>query len=983
MVDLVQFFDAIHPPGGWRCLFTLPNRQHYWFQSSIDMARVALHLDKQGLAVFYACATFTRKERKQGYVHKIGGFWYDIDAGLAKAYASPGEAYGALEAYRGAAALPPATLCISGGGLHAYWTLRDPLGASEWLDAAHRLRALAVRYGLKIDPSSTIDSARILRPPGTANRKLLDAAGRKLADVGGPERLVIGGPLKGPYTRDELAPLFGKEVIRAQDIIFAAYKKPASKQSAPRPHKTPPPANLAALGPAPAFLQNQGKDRDALNVRATEPDPDVGALADRCAQMSRLRGTQGVIPEPEWYAALGVLAYCGVPGRQAAHEWSSGDPRYRAVDTDAKLDQYAANAAGPTTCVRFTELNPLGCAGCQYAGKITTPKQLGYPMSAAAIAPAPLAVELPYLPPPFMWVRQRLCVTRKPTDDDPTTHHVISVYPIVVDELAEGEKTRKISAVFRSWEPMAAAWRDFSISLGDVVGTGGKGKIADHGVAIPEPRWRDFQRFINAMMTHHRGTKRYGVRYEQFGWKETPDGPGFVIGNQLYLASGSTAAIHGNEEVMRRGALMEATGDLKAWSAAANALLAPSGMEAHRFMALCSFAAPLYHFTGEPGAPCVHGASRGSGNAKTTVLEIIQSAWGARDATSIVERDTAVAKFITLGTLANLPVCFDEMRFATPEEAKHYVLQTTLGRDKQRGTIDGHLRSDPLGWSTIHISASNLSLVDMVRSDGAEVAQAARIFEFTMVLPTGLKTTQGDELRRTIKANKGVAGRAFIQHVLRHYAAVRDEVRAQMRNLEEQMTAGPDERFVLRTFACVAVAARIVRETGILALDDAGVMRWALEQQKGNAGRLQADSIMDGGAVVGRLLNEWYGQNTLVMPSAVVEGRPNSTVHPLLSPRSELHVRIDKDTRRVLVDIVAVRKWMQEKNYSFTEILKELKGLGVMLDDRVRRTLGAGTEHAVGQTWCWLLDGNHPLLATLVDLDIQPGGNVVVMRGAR
>jgi hypothetical protein len=59
----------------------------------------------------------------------------------------------------------PSIAVRSGGGLHAYWSLREPLTPAEARDACRRLA-----HRLGGDMRST-DAARILRPPGTINHK--------------------------------------------------------------------------------------------------------------------------------------------------------------------------------------------------------------------------------------------------------------------------------------------------------------------------------------------------------------------------------------------------------------------------------------------------------------------------------------------------------------------------------------------------------------------------------------------------------------------------------------------------------------------------------------------------------------------------------------------------------------------------------------------------------------------------------------------
>lgn len=79
------------------------------------------------------------------------------------------------------------------------------------------------------------------------------------------------------------------------------------------------------------------------------------------------------VPEPEWYAGIGVLKYC-TEGADLIHEWSKGYNGYGFEETQRKIEQWAA---APTTCQHYGSINPSGCVGCSYNGKIKTPIVLG------------------------------------------------------------------------------------------------------------------------------------------------------------------------------------------------------------------------------------------------------------------------------------------------------------------------------------------------------------------------------------------------------------------------------------------------------------------------------------------------------------------------------------------------------------------------------------------------------------------------------
>jgi hypothetical protein len=80
-----------------------------------------------------------------------------------------------------------------------------------------------------------------------------------------------------------------------------------------------------------------------------------------------------------------VLAFAD-DGERFAHEWSQGDARYSATETNRKLSQ-ARKLTGATTCSRFEQLNPAGCQGCPFKGEIKSPISLGYEVQQTAPPP--------------------------------------------------------------------------------------------------------------------------------------------------------------------------------------------------------------------------------------------------------------------------------------------------------------------------------------------------------------------------------------------------------------------------------------------------------------------------------------------------------------------------------------------------------------------------------------------------------------------
>jgi hypothetical protein len=320
-----------------------------------------------GHSVYHACANFIEArhdpkgtpnaQRRYGRTKKnvrgAKALWLDLDAGTGKPYANAEEAHRALLEFCKKANLPSPMIVRSGNGLHAYWPLECSLDRGTWERHARGLKTLCIKYDLHVDHNRTTDISSVLRTPGTHHRK-------------GEAKEVLCGSMVGPF------PISAFPITVVADP-GSRTKAHISKQSnLPDPFRLPLPGYLRALpdsGRVEAVIRSIDRGRDF--------GPASGAVAaGHCGQLAEFRDKQGQIPEPLWYAGLGVLAHCA-DGDQLGHDWSRGDLRYTERETQERLDR--ARQFGPTTCKRFRELSPAGCRRCPWSRKISSPIALGRP----------------------------------------------------------------------------------------------------------------------------------------------------------------------------------------------------------------------------------------------------------------------------------------------------------------------------------------------------------------------------------------------------------------------------------------------------------------------------------------------------------------------------------------------------------------------------------------------------------------------------
>jgi hypothetical protein len=358
-----NFLRLILPELGYyvALIITSEGRKQNRFAKTIpELWRTMKEADEAGHTAYHACATFkeARYDRKETphSTRRFGrtklnavwakSLWADIDAGPGKPYSDSQDAGKAVHEFCRTAGLPLPLFVLSGLGLHIYWPLQQSVDRATWERYAHGLKALFERHGLQADPTSTANIVAVLRTPGTHHRK-------------SGIREVLCSSFVGPF------PI---EVFKSLPDYVSSSPRWSRSTHARKLLFGEVPAYLAVL-PRKNLAQIAIKTLDSLF------EPASGAIiAEYCAQLREFRDKRGLIPEPQWYAGLGVLAHC-TDGDQLGHDWSRGDPRYTERETQERLDR--ARQFGPTTCKRFRNLNPAGCRRCLWSRKINSPIVLG------------------------------------------------------------------------------------------------------------------------------------------------------------------------------------------------------------------------------------------------------------------------------------------------------------------------------------------------------------------------------------------------------------------------------------------------------------------------------------------------------------------------------------------------------------------------------------------------------------------------------
>lgn len=211
----MSFFDRVLPATGPFTLFTGVTgpdgklaEQRHWnnIQTHEELEKKIQQLSTLPLNVFYATGSYAGPNRGEPVAKRA--LWLDLD--FKDFDGSIQNALRGLSVFVKATGLPPPSCYVhSGRGVHVYWCLDRDVTVTEWLPVAKALKEKCAELDFAADPSATSDAKRILRAPGTLNRKeVTPLPCRVLSDNGTVHSLeAIAAQLGAPKLKGALAKL--------------------------------------------------------------------------------------------------------------------------------------------------------------------------------------------------------------------------------------------------------------------------------------------------------------------------------------------------------------------------------------------------------------------------------------------------------------------------------------------------------------------------------------------------------------------------------------------------------------------------------------------------------------------------------------------------------------------------------------------------------------------------------------------------------
>lgn len=911
----MQFIQQMLPTTGLYCSAQLSSSggfRHRFFESVEDLMTYIKMMDARGYTMYLAQASYkTTESRKAVNASKVRNFFFDVDCGDDKFQKTPDKAYEtqvagilAIKQFAADLKLPVPSVVNSGNGLYAHWCIAEDVDAEQWRELAGILKGVAAAVGFRQDPTRTADLASVLRPVGTTNRKA----------VSRPVSLL-----------KQADPLPLAEFVHALEV--AARKHGVYAVTLKAPPKT-----------TDSALNAEFMSGDEYPVTHLDP------IADKCAQIRRVRDTHGDVDEPAWYNFLGMARFTEEgKDHNVLCEWSSGHPDYSVAATIAKITQHEEAGVGPTSCSKFAADNPVYCKGCKHVGKIKSPIFLG--------RDEPEAVQLEEgeeewdLPEGFKRASDGMIfgadgIWKKFYDyplrivsvsmDQTLGYEVVNVQ----HKLPMQDNTLQFS--FRS--SLVHDTKALLMTLGD-----------NHVQPVGAEARKMMIDYLDLSMAKIRANRRLVDLHSQMGWKDDGDAKMFVLGEQIFRMGEDPQIAGFARNVPEAGRAFKPQGELDEWKKTTKALDMP-GMEPFAFAFLAgAFGSPLVKFTGYAGAMVALIGDSGIG--KTLLGEWIMSVYGDSQKLILLKDDTRNFLVQRLGLYGSLPIYVDEVSNIDGQELSDLVYKITQGRDKGRLSRNGSERAMINSWNTVAVASSNHSLIDKLsalKSDAS--AEINRIMEIDAHAVKGFTRELATGVYRNFRTNYGVAGPVYIKYLTDNQDAHRDKIDTIVKMLDLSTDARPDERFWSALTGAAIYGGLVAHKLGLIDINVSRIFEWVKKQIRA-ARSNKADMITNHIDLLGQFLDA-FSSGALVTTG----NQGKETVFPRREPRAPLVYRIDEDTQKLYISRNILKSYLEKAFGSYSRLKYELEHCGALLDSNKRKVLGSGTIYSGSQQPVWEID---------------------------
>ena len=936
-METLEFFEWLLPSNGHIVLGVPETNEHgrsWWknrkFTTVAEAAAEAIKLDQTN-EVYVAINSFNDwykddkdkfRIRTQDNVAWCKALYddYDVHPDEDKKYNSKQEAIADVAKLAQALRLTP-TVVDSGGGYHTYFHIDEEVDKATWLELSTLKRDVTTFLSMKIDKAVDLDSARVLRPVGTHNKKY----GRPL-----PVKLLKQGKR------------YSVEHLRTTMLEFIANN----------------------------------------DVQRATTKGGFGDFIEYGEKLDRTEAREAVLNGEEWHNnMLKLVASWVTKGNtdaeihRLARELTLEG--YSAEDTYDEVQKMIDGARDKGFCP--PDIKPPVVQETAAAG--SDDDDDGQQASNAVIVEGQTIpwITRAWWDKNFRW--NGVALSRAYTDDDGAVSWKpfckSFVYPI--NRIRDSEGTWVIH-----WKAKEknGQWREFFMPTSELASPSQMSEtLASHEVFLTRTRnaRNDMAEFaetlIETLQKYRVETKTYG----QFGWTE--DRKGFVMGTKMITEKGSHEVLCDPNVPTDVAVDFGRKGTLEEWIANIDTLYNRKGAEPFQFALCHSMGSVLVELMGSSnwhGLPLAFTGHGGTG--KSTAAKIACGFYGKPE---YMERQTgeqgstlnAVIKRIAI--MGAVPLLLDEFSGRTSEELTRTGYALANGRDKERLSTNGRFATVGGQWFKNSFITSNDSILESIaKLPAGYKVEATQLRFFEVPLAEGfVKDTFPDITQSFVEHHMdnvyGEACLPFIRFIIKNKDWVRRQIVAARSKFNPQSEDDNKERFYRDTIVTALVAGKIAEKIGLVSFDVNAMKKWASAQvvQMRESRREVNTDIREHLAT---FIATLHGRLIVTKRLGSANTNKEDTSMPLRAPPAG---RLCTEDRKAFISVKALADWCKENSVAPKALRDELDNSGYLImqptgEPNKRMYLGQGSTIPSGMSRCYelkyhkLMDGVGVGLAT-------------------
>ena len=937
----IEFLRAVWPETGVYCIATKAGKgyAHHTFNTIEAAADFSVSIrDKQD--VWFATHTLTehrvwnpRKHKEDGdwvggWSYRTGEnmsacrtFFFDLDVGDGKGYASQIDAIAAVKSFCDKTSLPLPMVVNSGRGVHVYWRIDEALASLSWKSHATRLFSLALVHGLKVDPARTTDITSLLRVSDTFNRK-----------------------------KDPVLPVL---VWKPGTVIPTHRFLELLTQAC---------GDAGGLlgGPAPAATYELGTN---TTIEFDGPPVTMKQLGDACGQIREFAIRRGNVHYNAWHKILAVLRHVE-NGPAYAHAFSSGHPDYDKDQLDQKLWHQERDAIGPTTCgVMRANCDADICRQCPYWNLAKSPLSAArMPKPTKELPDVDEELKPPCNPPAgFVRIEGGGVQFHKRTEDKviPITILSCDLYPLQrnVDIKMETDQHDWCAKL-----PNEEA-KTFTLDSGIIQEPVMLAKeLSKHGVYVTPGDNKLVQLYMSLYIKDLQRQNTAERQSSYLGWTE---GHAEFILPDITLAPGGKSSVshmhHRTLTHLRNARGMGSAGTLEKQKRLMGFYNQSQYLD-RQFYILCGLAAPFYHATGYHGS-IIH-ATGLPGASKSTTLFAAMSMWGHPQKMPLNGQSsgaTANARDQLISIMNNLPIGLDEITNITEEVAKEFALNVSqTSNQKIRLKQTGELRTEGGGdKSTLILTTGNSSLHSILsRNNISGDAGSMRVFEIVFQRPNKSGKALADRFMYDLCENYGHIGPALMRYAVDNYAEIVRLVQNEKIKLDALVDLEPHERFWSADGAVALAIGAIAYKLGLLPFNVRAIRDWLVNVQF----PAMRGTVKEQYPSASEILTSYIDANG---DSIVFVPEGNTSV--VREPRSVLKGRYEASSGLLWLTKTAFSDYCATRRAPFQQYLNELAINHIVTDRNIRKVLTTGTNITPTRGHCFCVNMRHEEMGDRAD----------------